>query len=339
MVALFLIGIIFTAKLFKGFEGLFTIIKSAADFLADLQDATAINVLLSCVIAFLLGIWQNISVLQSYKRHLRQLFRGQHPILTGVQARRHRHDVSRLNRFSKFVGYQTAYLLASFFLTALTFLVFTSLITVLALIGRYYSWTFVWNVVVGPVLAFSLFAFVYLLTFVLMFFVFTDRTEQGIVFTNVRALHNFNYFMIFYRLIFGLFSALLRVIISAALGLAHLPRLDRPLMMEGFTGLDRGYQTFLGFISVESELTNPTKIVFCKLLIQSRARAAEQKGASTGMEELLPTSLEENTNAVSMRARNRWFVCYTLLKNPSLVEDRRNRLRTEDRQQGVLEAV
>ena len=333
MVALCIISIVFTADSYKYYEQHFNSFLTWLNnnesqkgyyFFGDLQDATEINIILSCVIAFLLGIWQNISVLQSYKRHLKQLFCGQHPILSGVHARQHRHDVSRLNRYSKFVGYQTAYLLISFFLTASMVLAFTSLIALITLIGKHYGWNFVWSMVVGPVLAFSLFAFVYLLTFVLMFFVFTDRTEQGIVFTNVRALHNFNYFMIFYRLILGFFSALQRVIISAALGLAHLPRLDRSLMMEGFTGLDRGYQTFLGFISVESELTNPTKIVFSKLLIQSRPRTVGQRGVSTRRDTVLPTSVKKNVSAVSMRARNRWHVYYTLLKNPSLVQDRRN---------------
>ena len=55
-----------------------------------------------------------------------------------------------------------------------------------------------------------------------------------------RLFHLFTFFFIFYYMLIGLFKAVRRVIISAALNVFYLSRLDIPLAVKGWEYLDKG---------------------------------------------------------------------------------------------------
>ena len=101
-----------------------------------------------------------------------------------------------------------------------------------------------------------------------------------------RLFHLYTYFFLFYNSVFGLATALRRIVISFTVPLFFLPRLDRPLVIRGVEFLDKGhpfiiinalsykvcfnclgYVSFLAYIQVEAAYTNPVLNVFIHLLM------------------------------------------------------------------------
>ena len=54
------------------------------------------------------------------------------------------------------------------------------------------------------------------------------------------VFHLFTFFFIFYYMLIGLFKAVRRVIVSAALNVFYFSRLDTPLTVKGWEFLDKG---------------------------------------------------------------------------------------------------
>ena len=64
--------------------------------------------------------------------------------------------------------------------------------------------------------------------------------QKECVFCFRRLFHLFTFFFLFYYALIGLFKAVRRVIVSAALNMFYLSRLDTPLTIKGWEFLDKG---------------------------------------------------------------------------------------------------
>ena len=64
------------------------------------------------------------------------------------------------------------------------------------------------------------------------------------VFCYRRLFHLFTFFFLFYYMLIGLFKAIRRVIVSAALNVFYFTRVDTPLTIRGWEFLDKGMYTF-----------------------------------------------------------------------------------------------
>lgn len=69
-----------------------------------------------------------------------------------------------------------------------------------------------------------------------------------------QGFHWFKFLMIFFNVVVGLTSALLRNIFSLVFGLLLMPRLDRTVLMKGFARFDSGEQQLSQAFCVSSFL-------------------------------------------------------------------------------------
>jgi hypothetical protein len=70
---------------------------------------------------------------------------------------------------------------------------------------------------------------------------------------------------------------------------------------------DIGFVSFVTFLHMEVNQTHPVKLVFCSLLVKaSQSRFSK-------------------TRSISNVYRNKWLLAYTLIKNPALIKQRKER--------------
>ncbi|KAJ8245181.1 hypothetical protein COCON_G00235880, partial [Conger conger] len=136
--------------------------------------------------------------------------------------------------------------------------------------------------------------------------------ERPLALNNIRALENASYFTMFFFMIKAVYEFIAQLLIKIILGCLNLARIDwstNPSKPMG--SLDTGYLTWVSMLLVDSAHTNPTALTFCHLLLQS-SRADPD----------VNTTLHTTARAVA-GARRRWWLAYTLLRNPGLVVLRR----------------
>ncbi|KAK3507749.1 hypothetical protein QTP70_035082 [Hemibagrus guttatus] len=136
----------------------------------------------------------------------------------------------------------------------------------------------------------------------------TDK-DKPLALNNRKVFHNVNYFLFFFNVILGLMSCMMRLLKSSAVGLMLLSCIERAIMPQGFEILDKSYCTWLGMIITDHHHSNPVLLSFCHLMLHHtprRVRAEEPpllKSERPGRE----------------RALTRWFLMYTLVRNPKLI--------------------
>ena len=81
-------------------------------------------------------------------------------------------------------------------------------------------------------------------------------------------------------------------------------RLDRS-SFAFFKEYDSGYCAYLGYLRLEAVYKNPTMKCFLQLLQDSQQKETPE--------------METTSKMVKKRARNRWILAYTLIRNPSLI--------------------
>jgi len=100
--------------------------------------------------------------------------------------------------------------------------------------------------------------------------------------------------------------------------------------MQGFQRWDKGFVAYLGFVTVLVAHRHPVMLVFCQLLIdrnkvqqpdketesQNPSHVKEAKGSAAYRREI-------RNPLLSQKAVNRWLLAVTLLRNPSLIQHRR----------------
>ncbi|KAM9102098.1 stimulated by retinoic acid gene 6 protein-like isoform 4-T4 [Sarcophilus harrisii] len=136
--------------------------------------------------------------------------------------------------------------------------------------------------------------------------------QKPLALNNRKAFHNFNYFLFFYNVLLGLGACLFRLFVSCILGTWLIARIDRTIMQNGYEAADMGFQAWIGMLFVDHYHTNPVLVGFCHILLMSNNERKLQK--SIPYWHLNPSSGPR----VSIKSRTRWFLLYTLLKNPLL---------------------
>ena len=156
-----------------------------------------------------------------------------------------------------------------------------------------------------------------ILQFILVKFVFSEKQEEkakehnSYWIKNLKLYHVLIYFTLFGNLIIGFFSSLLTTGLVALIQMASLGRLDYSVLnTKYFLRIDRGYNSYLGFLKIQSMYTNPSVKCFCQILLESNTNYVRQK-------------FQYNGPRFSMRARNRWHLAVMLIKEESLRQYRR----------------
>jgi hypothetical protein len=147
--------------------------------------------------------------------------------------------------------------------------------------------------------------------FVLKRFIIWFITHYFLVNTNLKSrqsltLHNpklyliMNHFNFFFDCFIITFECFTRVVFAVIIAVFLMPRLDCSIYGRQMESYDIGFVSYVTFIHMEVNQTHPVKLAFVNLL-----------------------SSESSTHRIT-KAKKRWFLIYTLLKNPSLIKTRKH---------------
>ncbi|KAM9363644.1 STRA6-like [Symphorus nematophorus] len=146
----------------------------------------------------------------------------------------------------------------------------------------------------------------------------TDK-HKPLALNNRKAFHCFNYFFFFYNVVMGISNCILRLLCSIVAGTWLVSRIDRTIMQRGYEAMDAGYSTWVGMIFADHYHNNPVMVCFCQLLVSNTLEKHTASAYST-------FSNTPSESPVNSRARTRWMLFYTLLRNPHLILLRKHHL-------------
>ncbi|KAG7458917.1 hypothetical protein MATL_G00225720 [Megalops atlanticus] len=275
------------------------------------------------IFASLTSVTYTFHVLACYRKHLRRLWAGQKDFLPKkFHNPSSAVSVAAITRYS---GWQIAFTLWGYLIVHFVQFMF-GLIIAYGLVlpiqkGRGLSVLANLGIIlltVGVVVALVILQIMLVQVFFLQDKISPTDERKPLALNNRKAFHNFNYFFFFYNVIMGLSNCVLRLLISSVLGTWLVARIDRTIMQRGYESLDPGYSTWIGMIFADHYHSNPIMVCFCHLLLADRLEARKRTTSSY--------SQFNNVSSVSVtggRARVRWLLLYTLMKNPQLILTRK----------------
>ncbi|XP_078382087.1 stimulated by retinoic acid gene 6 protein-like [Oculina patagonica] len=233
----------------------------------------------------------------------------------------------------RFCGYQIAYFLTGFLSLAFTCVFGVALVTALVLVMIHMEEVRnkVIDIATGILPPLGVTLVVWLFQIFLSIFVFKDRSlrsDKAMTIDNRQFYLLSSFFFFFFNILVGLFSCVSRILIGIGLGICFVGRTDRSTLMKGFHELDRGYMAYLGFLHVQVSHKHPVLRVFCHLLLH-KARLKKWDDSTvngTSVNEALELGLRTSSPQyprVSAAAYHKWFVAMTIMRNPSLIPDRK----------------
>ncbi|XP_045157353.2 stimulated by retinoic acid gene 6 protein-like isoform X2 [Mercenaria mercenaria] len=158
---------------------------------------------------------------------------------------------------------------------------------------------------------------------------------------NRNAYDVFSFFMIFLNASIGLFAFLKRILVGAFLGVFLIPRMDRSLLMRGYEAMDKCYVNYVGMIMVDVSHNHPIMRVFCFLVKSDVEDRRDRKPLRSAVENAeygnLSFSAHIPIETGNSRARRRWWLAYTLIRNPSLMATRIHESKNESPRGATLE--
>ncbi|XP_073447336.1 stimulated by retinoic acid gene 6 protein-like [Aquarana catesbeiana] len=259
-------------------------------------------------------------ILVCYRKHMKRLWIGEKGFLP---IKYHNPSPSEsVAAIARYTGWQLAYILWGYLI----------LHTVQSMFGMAFVYAFVVPIKHGQALIFlkglgitvltiSIVILLMILQVVLagQFFlqnkISPEDKQKPLALNNRKAFHNFNYFFFFYNVILGLSACLFRLFCSLILGTWLIARIDRTILQRGYEAADMGYKTWIGMIFVDHYHTNPVLVCFCNILLTT---SAEKR-----LRALTTYCNGSSRPHRSVKARTRWLLFYTLLKNPRLIIQRK----------------
>ncbi|TRY85743.1 hypothetical protein DNTS_031924 [Danionella cerebrum] len=170
-----------------------------------------------------------------------------------------------------------------------------------------------------------------------------EDKEKPLAINNRKAFHCFNYFFFFYNVIMGLSNCILRLLSSCIVGTWLVSRIDRTIMQRGYESMDPATPWCCLFaICFLARHWRKRSLQYHHMLPLAITQQSEldQTGLDTPM---LPSNVNQmkvsrvTGCSVGGRARVRWLLLYTLLRNPSLILLRkRNKLTLVDNHDPLL---
>jgi len=111
--------------------------------------------------------------------------------------------------------------------------------------------------------------------------------------------------------------------------LVNFSRLDIPVLPKGWEQIDTAYSSYIATLLLDHSHNNPVVTVFIDLLnkgcekrkMDSQVSLLDDKGSSPS-----EGNEQDQDPGVSRRARLRWHLALTLLRNPSLRKQRKHYL-------------
>ncbi|XP_053394354.1 stimulated by retinoic acid gene 6 protein-like [Mercenaria mercenaria] len=135
---------------------------------------------------------------------------------------------------------------------------------------------------------------------------------------NRNAYNIFSFFMVFLNASIGMFTFLKRILASILLGVFLIPRMDRCLLMRGYEAMDKCYVNYIGMIMVDVAHNHPVLRTFCYLLKSEIEDRKEMKRPHSGEQIIDNFARNSAVSSTNKMRKRRWWLAYTLIRNPSL---------------------
>ncbi|XP_036398422.1 stimulated by retinoic acid gene 6 protein-like [Megalops cyprinoides] len=274
--------------------------------------------LATTIFSSLTSVTYTFHVLVCYRKHLRRLWAGQKYFLP----ERYHNPSSAVSvaAIAKYSGWQIAFTLWGYLIIHFVQFLFALLIAYLLVLpvrhGRgmaaLANLGFV-LLTMGIVMALVTVQLVLVQVFFLQDKISPTDKQKPLALNNRRAFHNFNYFFFFYNVIMGLSNCVLRLLVSCVVGTWLVSRIDRTIMQRGYESLDPGYSTWIGMIFADHYHGNPVMVCFCHLLLTDRLQRQRAASSYSQFNHISTASV------AGSRARRRWRLLYTLMRNPRLI--------------------
>ncbi|XP_077988456.1 stimulated by retinoic acid gene 6 protein-like [Glandiceps talaboti] len=244
----------------------------------------------------------------SYRRHLLRMFAGNKSFLPEKKSS----CASSLVCYLKYSGYQIGFIFWAFMALqiSIALVIIMIIYQIVIPIREGYNSNFIDQLsFVWPSCVFG--GLIYLAQLAWAKYSFLQGEGKNMALDNRRMFHVTSFTMFYFNIILGLISCMSRLFRSLFFGLVYLGRLDRSVLQRDIELIDPGYRAYVGFLLVEEAHVHPVLLTFCNLLtdIQSEKEFKNQ-------------GLSLQSTFKSKRARNLWFVAYTLIRNPSLQNNR-----------------
>ncbi|KAL5515932.1 hypothetical protein EMCRGX_G001178 [Ephydatia muelleri] len=238
-----------------------------------------------------------------------------------------------------YMAYQVAHLVVGWII--ICFAVFgvgatIGIIVLLFIFAR----TFILPKIVSLIVALILMLIVYIVQRCMCKYVFIDKTfetcgkhqtAKDTVITHVQLYHWWTYVFFIINTFSGLLSSFLRSLCSAVIVMLLLIRMDRNIYIKGLERFDRGYSTYVTFLYLEYVQNHPIMSAFVQILGEGKSNDTSTRTSQKGirvyfaatfddqiLKERCTIDIKKGNCCISRRARIRWFVAYTLLRNPDL---------------------
>ncbi|XP_013878950.1 STRA6-like [Austrofundulus limnaeus] len=282
------------------------------------------------ILASLNSVAYTFHVLSCYRKHLKRLWRGQKGFLP--EKFHNPHSAVSVASIARYSGWQIAFTLWGYFIVHFVHFLVALMLVYIFILPVKHGQTLIMLRSLGIILlTISLVIGLVILQVVLVqVFFLQDKMsptekQKPLALNNRKAFHCFNYFFFFYNVVMGFSTCALRLLFSLVVGTWLVSRIDRTIMQRGYETLDAGYSTWIGMIFADHYHNNPVMVCFCQLLVSN---VLERRNTTTyaSFDNALSASTLNN------RARRRWVLSYTLMKNPSLILLRKHNLKQSSTQ-------
>ncbi|XP_064611228.1 stimulated by retinoic acid gene 6 protein-like isoform X2 [Liolophura sinensis] len=282
---------------------------SSRRFWLDALTIQTVCTWIASVLVLLIMIGTSFLILKNYRRNILQLFRGDRSFLPPINLS----PTTLMATGMRWPGYQIAYL--------------------------FWGWNSVGTLVewiVSPILM-SLIIFYSQKAWARFFFL---QPRPGpdqpvpLALDNRNAFDSAYYITFFLNITIGLFACMKRLLLSLVVGLLTLGRTDQPFVKRGYERLDKGYRAYLGQLFLDYTHNHPVLRIFCDELL---TLTDDLKFQSPFDQYRMASS---NKGDANRRARRRWHVAYTLVRNPDLIAGRKHNISFHaDQSAGDNEAI
>ncbi|XP_014824969.1 PREDICTED: stimulated by retinoic acid gene 6 protein homolog [Poecilia mexicana] len=282
--------------------------------------------LATTIFASLNSVAYTFHILECYRKHLKRLWRGQKGFLPEkFHNPKSAVSVASIARYS---GWQIAFTLWGYLIVHFVYFLFALLFAYLLVLpiqnGKVLTMLSNLGLIlltIGMVVGLVILQVVLVHIFFLQDKMSPNDKEKPLALNNRKAFHCFNYFFFFYNVVMGISTCIIRLLFSIVVGTWLVSRIDRTIMQRGYENLDAGYSTWIGMIFADHYHNNPVMVCFCQLLVSSTIEKHNATAYAT-------FDNAQSASPLNSRARRRWALLYTLLKNPPLILRRKQHLST-----------
>ncbi|XP_024268701.1 STRA6-like isoform X1 [Oncorhynchus tshawytscha] len=284
--------------------------------------------LATTIFASLTSVSYTFHVLACYRKHLKRLWAGEKAFLP--EKFHNPNSAVSVAAITRYSGWQIAFTLWGFLIVHFVQFVFALLFTYGVVLpiqnGRVLEMLTNMGTIlltIGIVIGLVILQVVLVQVFFLQDKISPSDRKKPLALNNRKAFHNFNYFFFFYNVVMGLSNCILRLLTSCVVGTWLVSRIDRTIMPKGYESMDPGYSTWIGMIFADHYHNNPVMVCFCHLLLSNTMAKQQRTTEAASYSTFNNTSSPDS--ARGSRARRRWMLLYTLMKNPRLILLRKNR--------------